>query len=306
MHLYGSSSERYVMLKLSIAHKLMRFIGHTNIPFKRGLLSRMGINNIHENYNFEVNVRNIKYRGYLNQHIDRNIFFFGAYAENEIKFLFKAADFLRGVRGSVVMLDVGANVGQHSLCLASKVDAVHAFEPNPDCVLQFSSNLNLNGIGNVHVHQIALGESDGAAELGSGLVGNNGSRSLRWSINDADNISVSVRNGDKIIEELAVSKFDILKIDVEGYEKKVLHGLSQSICKFRPIIMMELLSGIEKSGFCDKDELRNALYPDHVLYRLGDSDDAEIEKFDWIDCELIVVPRELDSEFREFSRTYSS
>jgi FkbM family methyltransferase len=265
----------------------------------------MGINNIHENYNFEVNVRNIKYRGSLKQHIDRHIFFFGAYAENEIKFLVQAVDFLRGVRGSVVMLDVGANVGQHSLCLASKVDAVHAFEPNPDCVLQFSSNLNLNGIGNVHVHQIALGESDGAAELGSGLVGNNGSRSLRWSLNDSDNISVEVRNGDKIIEELLVPNFDLLKIDVEGYEKNVLHGLSKSICKSRPIIMMELLGGIEKSGFRDEDELRNALYPDHVLYRLGDRDDLKIEAFDWLDCELIVIPSELESSFREFNRTYS-
>ena len=188
------------------------------------------------------------------------------------------------------------------MCLAKKSDIVHAFEPNPYCVSQFNDNLLLNDIKNVKVYNFALGKVDEEGELGSGLDGNNGSRSLTWSINKTANILVNVRNGDRVVTEIGAQRIDLLKIDVEGYEKNVLLGLSESLRKYRPIILIEILGGKEKGGFNDEDELRDALYPDHVLYRLGEERGPRLDAFSWVDCELIVVPVELDTGLRELTR----
>ena len=61
--------------------------------------------------------------------------------------------------GSLV-LDVGGNIGAYAIPLA-KADPsieVHAFEPNPHAIARFKRNLRLNGVSNVTLHEIALGD----------------------------------------------------------------------------------------------------------------------------------------------------
>ena len=126
----------------------------------------------------------LKYRGRLDQHIDRQMYFFGAYSPAELEFLDDAARSLREQRGSLTFVDIGANVGQHSMHMARRADKIFAFEPNVEAADQFEANLRLNEIRNVEVLRYALGDSDLTGKLGSGFCSNNGSRSLSWSLDD--------------------------------------------------------------------------------------------------------------------------
>lgn len=48
-----------------------------------------------------------------------------------------------------------------------------------------------------------------------------------------------VHHADKIIEKLELAHIDLIKIDVEGYEKSVLKGMENTLQKYRPVIIME-------------------------------------------------------------------
>lgn len=64
----------------------------------------------------------------LDEHVQRFIYFFGVYEEGTVRW------FRETLRPGMVVLDIGAHVGQYSLIAAGAVGPngrVHAFEPNP-------------------------------------------------------------------------------------------------------------------------------------------------------------------------------
>ena len=68
----------------------------------------------------------------------------------------------------MTVLDVGANVGQFTLIAARRVGPtgrVHAFEPTPELVAHVFRNLELNGLDNVVVNEVAVSETAGHAVL---------------------------------------------------------------------------------------------------------------------------------------------
>ncbi|MCS6882529.1 MAG: hypothetical protein RMK84_01260 [Oscillochloridaceae bacterium] len=74
---------------------------------------------------FEVNFYGLKYKGDLGQYIDWWVYYFGAYEKAELLLM---RDIVAR-RRNAVCVDVGANVGQHSLFLSRYCAEVHAFEP---------------------------------------------------------------------------------------------------------------------------------------------------------------------------------
>lgn len=58
-----------------------------------------------------------------------------------------------------VMLDIGANIGNHSVFLAKHFDAVHAVEPSPRTFNVLTMNASL--APNIQCHQIAASDSNG-------------------------------------------------------------------------------------------------------------------------------------------------
>jgi len=246
---------------------------------------------------YEVGFYGLRYRGLLDDLIDRNIFFFGAYARNELDFLARAARVLGRLQSIVTYFDVGANVGQHAMFMSQHVDIVFAFEPSQAARERFQANLTLNRITNVRIFPFALGDSDGEGQLGSGFKGNSGSRSLTWTL-DQDAVEiVTIRHGDNFLREKNLPRIDILKLDVEGYEKRVLKGLRERLVRDRPVILMELIGRTEKSGFANEAELRDSLYPRHTLFTLRGERKAELRPFNWDSEAAICVPREHESLF---------
>ena len=286
-----------MILGPTVAQRLLRFVGKLPIPKIEGAYTRLGVIAGGTPRHFSVTFHGLKYNGRMDQAIDRHIFYFGAYAPAELDFLSVAARVLRKERGTVTFVDVGANVGQHSLFMSQHADRIVAFEPNAVAADQFERNLRLNGVRNTQVIRCALGDVDAVGTLGSGFEGNHGSRSLLWSLDQSKDTVVSVREAGATLAKTGIGRLDLLKLDVEGYERKVLVGLGDALQRDRPIILFELIGSDTKGGFTSEDDLRSVLYPDHCLFTLRGRKKARLATFDWSGEEAVCIPRELRDQF---------
>ena len=90
---------------------------------------------------------------------------------------------------------------------------------------------------------------------------------------------------------------DIIKLDVEGYEKAVLKGLAPLLKRDRPVLLFELLGNEIKGGFASPDELHAHLYPDAAMFTLSGRRRPALTPFDWSAKEAVCIPRERISVF---------
>ncbi len=136
-------------------------------------------------------------------------------------------DFLRAhVSPGGVFVDVGANVGTYALALAHHVGAagkVIAIEPHPVTHARLAFNNEASGYAQVKLVAAAAGPADG--ELLIETDGDNlGASHIVQGKASAKAIKVPSLRLQRILEDAGVAHVDALKIDVEGFEDRVLTG----------------------------------------------------------------------------------
>jgi FkbM family methyltransferase len=136
-------------------------------------------------------------------------------------------DFLRAQTAvGGVFVDIGANVGTYAMVLARHVGAsgkVIAIEPHPITHTRLAFNRAASGFSQVALVAAAAGPSDG--ELMIETDGDNLGASHIASGKISDNaIKVPSLRLQRILGDAGVDRVDALKIDVEGYEDRVLTG----------------------------------------------------------------------------------
>jgi FkbM family methyltransferase len=136
-------------------------------------------------------------------------------------------DFLRAhTAAGGVFVDVGANVGTYAMVLARHVGAagkVIAIEPHPVTHARLAFNRAASGFTQVRLVAAAAGASDG--ELMIETDGDNlGASHIVTGEPAANSIRVPSLRLQRILDEAGISGVDALKIDVEGYEDRVLTG----------------------------------------------------------------------------------
>jgi len=169
-----------------------------------------------------------------------HIAFFGTY-EPESRAIFRAILPVGGVA-----LDVGANVGWHTLLMARLVGdsgLVLAAEPNPSVRRRLEANLKLNRFGQVKVIPYAIAAIEGNVEFygpeADDADSGNGHITTASATGQSSVYRVETRRLDAILPVAKITRLDLIKIDVEGYEWPVLNGATQTIAKFRPHIVFE-------------------------------------------------------------------
>lgn len=127
-------------------------------------------------------------------------------------------DMKKHLQKGQLVLDIGANIGNHTFYLANIAECkVIAFEANGELVQAMETTISHSEISErVSVHPIALGESEGVADFATLTPENLGGQSLRLGAG-----SIPVRALDSF--EIS-AKVDAIKIDVEGMELSVLKG----------------------------------------------------------------------------------
>jgi len=137
---------------------------------------------------------------------------------------------LEHAKGTFV--DIGAHVGRYTIRLADKSNKVIAIEPNPYNIQGLLMNIALNRITNVDVLPIALSDED--KFLYTGTIGFREELANRTFESGQDALIVKCRKLDDIIESA-----DLIKIDTEGYEYKVLCGAIRIIRQTHPSLAIE-------------------------------------------------------------------
>lgn len=220
--------------------------------------------------------RGVTWRLDLTEGIDLYIYLFGMFEPEVVR------AYSRIVRPGHTVLDVGANVGAHTLPLARRVGPtgrVVAFEPTVFALEKLRANLGLNPslASRVTVEQAMLVGS-GDEQLPSHLYSS-------WPVKGGDAVHPLHRGRpeateraravtmDRYVAETGLDAVDLVKIDVDGYEDQVLLGAAETIARFRPPILLELApylyDGTTHSFSAIIDFLRDHGYALRPLRRRG-------------------------------------
>ncbi len=169
-------------------------------------------------------------------YIGREISIGGRFERDELTALddFLAPLAARFAGGSA--LDVGANIGNHSLFFSRRFAHVHCFEPNPRTFGLLSVNAQLSA--NMILHNKALGDAPGTLTLSYDSL-NVGEASL---VNDSadgtrQHTEVDVVRLDDLQEQFG--QVALIKIDVEGFEPEVLRGATDLLRSQKPVVLFE-------------------------------------------------------------------
>jgi len=137
------------------------------------------------------------------------------------------------------IIHVGANFGYHSLLFSREAKGnVYSFEPQSQNFNLLINNIKLNGIYNIVAHNLACGDFN--CEIRMPIIENSW-----YEVNMGDftpnHISTSEFSLTKsiLLDEFDFPKIDLIKIDVQGWEKKVLVGCSNLLKKYKPVLIVE-------------------------------------------------------------------
>lgn len=148
------------------------------------------------------------------------------------------------IEPNMVIFDVGANIGWHSINIAKYDESimVYAFEPILKTFNLLKENIILNDLKNVQLFNIGLANSceeqvfyfDMHASAFTSSKNNLEKENI-------SKISAKVEKMDDFILNNKISKLDFIKCDVEGSELHVLQGGSKNIEKYLPMVMVEMV-----------------------------------------------------------------
>ncbi|HWI85486.1 MAG TPA: FkbM family methyltransferase [Sphingomonas sp.] len=166
------------------------------------------------------------------QYVTQSIALYGEYCPAEANAL------KRAIKPGMTVVEVGANMGSHSVEMARACapGRFYAFEPQPRLFQILCANLALNDVGNAFAYPDACGEAEGEAIVplvDYTRAGNFGGISLRGA--ECPGITVRVRP----LDSLNLPACGLLKVDVEGFEAQVIRGARDTILRCRPIIYIE-------------------------------------------------------------------
>lgn len=164
--------------------------------------------------------------------IGRSLDLYGEWCEAEVEVLGQI------VQPGQIVLDVGANIGTHTVFFARHMQGrglVYAFEPQRLPFQNLCANLALNALSNVRAFQAGVG----AASSSIRLPVLDPARSLNFggfALQDhPSGEAVEVIR----IDDLQLPGCSLIKVDVEGMEAAVLAGARETIRRYRPALFVE-------------------------------------------------------------------
>lgn len=206
---------------------------------------------------FEVDFFGMKYKGHTQNHIDRFVYFMGGYEKGMLHFIRENLENSK----DKVFIDIGANVGHHTLFASKFASSVYAFEPYQKVRAGLEEKIKINNLKNVNIIPYALGIKDEELPFYEPPDSNTGTGSFLKDFkptNTDQGLKLIVKNGTQLFDELGVKSAAVIKLDTEGYEASVLKGLLPFLEKTKPIIIMEYGSESERL-FKENPEVRDFL-----------------------------------------------
>jgi len=179
----------------------------------------------------------------LREGIDFSIYLLGGFERKT------AAALRRLVQPGSVVFDIGANVGAHTLGMARSVGpagCVVAVEPSDEAFAKLTRNVQINPDfeGRVRLRQVLLAASAEApappALYASWPLHPTGPVHPKHGGRLVTTTGASVDTLDRLMTREGLGRLDLIKLDVDGFEARVLEGGFETLGRCQPVIVMEL------------------------------------------------------------------
>jgi FkbM family methyltransferase len=196
---------------------------------------------------------------YLGNDLSRQIYVAGCIDPNEFAFLD------RFLQPSMVLIDAGANEGIYTVFAAKRVGpegTVWAFEPSRRELARLERNLELNNLS-ARIFPLALADYNGQTEMTIAGYGHEGQNTLSQntfaSIEVARKERIEVARLDDLVDRNPLPRLDLIKVDVEGAELRLLQGASQTLRRYRPVVLLEVCENSLRNQGSSREELMEFL-----------------------------------------------
>ena len=214
------------------------------IPLIKKIYSRILNIILNSKEEFLVNFKNIRLFINIKDPIDKIIFYKNEYEEKQIKSL---SDWIKKNKPNI-FIDIGANFGVYSLRISKlfQIIKVIAFEPVLTTFNKLKMNIEINNLGKrIKTYNVGLSNSNGLKKM-IALKRRNYIQSGGFSfnvprrkLNDEDVIQHhKSMKGDGVLK--FKKKKIVIKIDVEGYENKVLFGIKNLLKNNKILLQIEI------------------------------------------------------------------
>ncbi len=201
-----------------------------------------------------------------------------------------------------VFFDVGANVGLHSYFVSRRYagSQVHAFEPLPGNADYIRSSIRINKIPNITLVQKAVADHSGTAYFDRFKSNHEG-----FITEKETGFSVELTSLDDYLDRTPV-KPQLIKVDVEGAESKVLQGLERHFAALQPVMVIEVHNPGEAaalSAFFARYRYTVGLITGEAdaqgeaLFRLLQSSSALCTNTDTLIGQIVAVPERWMNQF---------
>lgn len=165
------------------------------------------------------------------------------------------------VNESNIVFDIGANIGEVTLNFAKIVGdsgTVFSFEPESNNYKKLENNIKLNSFKSIVLNNIGLADKNSLLKIYNIEERNCGMNRILDNGPENDFLGeIEVVKLDEYIANNNISKVDLVKIDVEGYEYNVLKGSNSLLKELHPILFIELDdNNLKMQGDCALDLIK--------------------------------------------------
>jgi FkbM family methyltransferase len=229
-----------------------------------------------------------------NGYIDEKIFDKGYFEEEMLD------AFMEYITPGMTFVDVGANIGQHSLFVSRLVGPtghVISFEPIKHLYEQMKKSKEANAMNNIDLINAGCGEKIETKELYLDAA-NIGASSVLAPIKGRklETVTIHIMRAEDAL--LPYTKIDLIKIDVEGYEYQALLGLERIIARDKPVLFIEYSPTFykrSKQGDGDDDGIRLLTLLQKYDYKVKDLEG----RFVYPSKDLVLWGKEFDEATKD-------
>lgn len=196
------------------------------------------------------------------------------------------------LRNGDVVIDIGANIGTLSLTAGTAVGSsgkVFSVEAHPAIFKYLEKNIELNGLKNIYLFNIAIGDTNG-------WLGFSNKRSDEQNeVTGSQGIQVEVKKLDDLFVD-KLESVELLKVDVEGYEKFVLQGALEILKKTECIYFESWEQHFAKYNYSTFDVFNILKSSGFSLYKLKHGKVVQLP-LDYIseNCENLLAIKNIQS-----------
>ena len=148
-----------------------------------------------------------------------------------------------------VILDIGGHAGQYAKLFArmARHGQVYSFEPGSYACSILRLAVRINGFSNIHLVAKGLSDQPGSQVLNTPLKDNG---TFRYGLAHMSEMNragpyhqeeVPVTTIDRFTADEGLQRLDFIKMDVQGWEMRILEGGAETITRYRPVMVVELV-----------------------------------------------------------------